>query len=170
MPSGGPLDETLKASLAGDAFIQSEHPRVKGLAGKIVGDEKDPWRQAKRIYDWVHENIRKTVVLSVPSALETLETREGDCNEHAVLFAALARASGIPTRVAIGLAWSDELDGFYYHAWPEVHAGRWIPMDPTLGQPIADATHVKLLNGNIETWPQLLPYIGQLRMDIVSIE
>ena len=170
MPSGGPLDETLKASLAGDAFIQSEHPRVKGLAGKIVGDEKDPWRQAKRIYDWVHENIRKTVVLSVPSALETLETREGDCNEHAVLFAALARAAGIPTRVAIGLAWSDDLDGFYYHAWPEVHVGRWIPMDPTLGQPIADATHVKLLNGNIETWPQLLPYIGQLRMDIVSIE
>ena len=173
-PSGAtpvdPTDDAFKASLASDAFIQSEHPRVKELAAKIAGNEADRWRRAMRVYDWVYTNIRKTVVLSVPSALETLETREGDCNEHAVLFTALARAAGIPTRVAVGLAWSDDLHGFYYHAWPEVYVGRWIPMDPTLGQPIADATHVKLLNGNIEAWPQLLPYLGQLRMEIVAIE
>jgi len=165
-----PSDDTLKERLASDAFIQSDHPRVKERAAKIVGDETNPWRRAMRVYDWVYTNIRKTVVLSVPSALETLETREGDCNEHAVLFAALARAAGIPTRVAIGLAWSDDLDGFYYHAWPEAFVGNWIPMDPTLGQPIADSTHVKLLNGNIEAWPQLLPYLGQLHMEIVAIE
>ncbi len=50
--------------------------------------------------------------LSIPSALEVLEQRAGDCNEHTVLFTALARAAGIPCRVATGLAWST--GQFYY--------------------------------------------------------
>ena len=67
--------------------------------------------------------------------------------------------------------WSDELDGFYYHAWPEVHLdGRWIWMDPTLDQPLADATHIKLLNGGIESWPRLLPYLGQLEIEVLEVE
>ena len=99
-----------------------------------------------------------------------LEQRRGDCNEHAVLYTALARAAGIPTRIAIGLVWSDELGGFYYHAWPEVHVdGSWRWIDPTLGQEVADATHIKLLEGGIESWPQLLPFLGKLEVRVESV-
>jgi len=109
-------------------------------------------------------------VLSVPSALEVLDTGKGDCNEHTVLFAALGRAAGVPTRIAIGIVWSEQLRSFYYHAWPEVYVGRWIWMDPTFGQPIADATHIKLLSGDIDKWTQLLPYLGQLSVEVLEIE
>ncbi len=109
-------------------------------------------------------------MISIPSALEVLEQRRGDCNEHTVLFTALARAAGLPTRIAIGIVWSDELEGFYYHAWPEVHLGDWIWMDPTLGQPVADATHIKLLNGGIASWPSLLPYLGRLEVEVLDVE
>ncbi len=159
-----------EGSLEGDAFIQIHHPRIAETATHAVEGEKDPWQRAMRIYTWVFSHIRKTSVFSIPSALEVLDTREGDCNEHTVLFTALARAAGIPTRIAIGLVWSDQLAGFYYHAWPEVYIGRWIWMEPTLGQPIADATHLKLVNGNIENWPQLLPYLGQLQIEVITIE
>ncbi len=43
----------------------------------------------QKICEWVYQNIEKRPVLSVSNALETLENRMGDCNEHAVLFAAL---------------------------------------------------------------------------------
>jgi len=170
-PAGVEIAATaeLDRHLRPDAFVQSDHPKIRRRAAEIVAGETDPWRRALRIHEWVFTSLDKEVVLSIPSALEVLENRRGDCNEHTVLFTALGRAAGLPTRIAIGLVWSDELDGFYYHAWPEVHLGGWVWMDPTLGQPLADATHIKLLNGGIESWPQLVPFMGQLEVEVLEI-
>ncbi len=156
--------------LAPDAFVQSDHPKIQARANSIVGVEELPWSKARAIHEWVFTRLDKEPVLSIPSALEVLERRAGDCNEHTVLFTALARAVGVPTRIAIGLVWSDELDGFYYHAWPEVFLGDWIWMDPTLDQSLADATHIKLLNGGIETWPRLMPFLGSLEIEVLDID
>ena len=159
------------AFLAADAFVQADHREIRRQAADIVAGEADPWRRALLIHRWVFTRIEKEPVVSIPSALEVLKKRRGDCNEHTVLYTALARAAGLPTRIAIGIVWSDELEGFYYHAWPEVHLdGRWIWMDPTLDQPLADATHLKLLNGGIESWPQLLPYLGRLEIEVLEVE
>jgi hypothetical protein len=156
--------------LGSDAFIQTDHPRIIERAWQIVGGEEDPRARALAIQEWVFTRIDKEAVLSLPSALEILEQRRGDCNEHTVLYTALARAAGIPTRIAIGLVWSDELDGFYYHAWPEVLLdGSWLWLDPTLGQAPADATHLKLLNGGIERWPRLVPYLGRLEIEVLEL-
>ncbi|MEE8526280.1 MAG: transglutaminase-like domain-containing protein, partial [Thermoanaerobaculia bacterium] len=161
-----PEPEALRA----DSFVQSDHPRIRRQAEEIVADETDPWRRALRIHEWVYTRLEKEAVVSIPSAIEVLENRRGDCNEHTVLFTALARAVGLPTRMGIGVVWSGELEGFYYHACPEVYLdGRWIWMDPTLDQPLADATHLKLLNGGIESWPQLLPYLGRLQIEVLDI-
>ncbi|MDA8019620.1 MAG: transglutaminase-like domain-containing protein [Thermoanaerobaculia bacterium] len=160
--------------LSADAFVQSDHAEIRERARRIVGEETDPWRRAQMLHDWVFERIEKEPVVSIPSALEVLRERRGDCNEHTVLYAALARSLGIPTRIAIGLVWSDELDGFYYHAWPEIFlegdGGRWVRTDPTLGQAIADATHLKLLEGGIESWPRLLAYLGKLQVEVLETD
>ena len=156
--------------LGSDVLIATEHPAIQEQAWAIVGDATDPWERSMKIYTWVYETIEKVPVISIPSALEVLRAKEGDCNEHTVLFVALARAVDVPAQVAIGLVWSDELGGFGYHAWPEVQmAEGWVPMDPTLGQVYADATHIKLLNGSIDQWPRLIPYLGQLEIEVVSI-
>ncbi|MFH1176176.1 MAG: transglutaminase-like domain-containing protein [Acidobacteriota bacterium] len=168
-PASPPPAE-LTACLASDALVQSDHPRIRGQAERIVGNEADPWWRALLIYDWVYRNIAKRPVASLPSALDVLASREGDCNEHAVLYTALARAAGLPARIAVGLTWSEELGGFGYHAWPEVFVGRWVWVDPTLGQPVADATHLKLLAGGMESWPQLLSYLGQLQIEVLEVE
>ena len=156
--------------LAGDPFIQVDNARIASHTVSVVGTAEDPWEKSRRIYEWVHTNIRKIPVLSFPAALDVLESREGDCNEHTVLFTAMSRTADVPTRIAIGVVWSDDLNGFYYHAWPEVFVGHWVPMDPTLGQEIADATHIKLLEGSIESWPKLTPYLGQLQVEILEVE
>jgi hypothetical protein len=157
-------------NLASDAVISAEHETIRQAAREIAGDETDPWRLTIMLHDWVYTEIEKQSIITIPTALDVLRTRQGDCNEHAVLYVALARALGLPARIAIGIVWSNELGAFGYHAWAEVHIGEWIPVDPALGQPIADATHIKLLNGSIDKWTQLLPYIGQLRLEVIEIE
>ena len=169
-PTDGPDPDDLEPYLASDPFIQAAHPRIMAQAEEIIGDETDRWQQASLIYDFVFEELEKVAVISFPSALEVLDQREGDCNEHTVLYAALARAVGIPTRIAIGVVWSEELDGFYYHAWPEVFVGEWVWLDPTLGQIPADATHIKLFTGGIETWTRLTAFIGNLQIEVMEIE
>jgi transglutaminase-like putative cysteine protease len=96
---------------------------------------------------------------------------QGDCNEHTVLFTALARAVGLPTRMAAGVVLVDlhgEGPAFYYHAWPEVWLGAWHALDPTLGQFPADATHLRFVVGGLDQQVDILRLIGSLRVEIVD--
>jgi hypothetical protein len=153
-----------------DALVQCDQPPIRDLAAAIVRGETDPWRRAVLIERWVHDHVVKKPVPALPSALDVLATREGDCTEHTVLFTALARAAGIPTRMAAGLVWSDEVGAFAYHAWPEVDVGRWVWTDPTLGQDVADATHLKLASGGVADWRGTTAFLGRLRLTVESVE
>jgi transglutaminase-like putative cysteine protease len=117
----------------------------------------------------VNRNLEKRPVLSIPSALDTLESRVGDCNEHAVLLAALARAAGIPAEVEAGLVW---LRGrFYYHAWNALYLrdrGGWITADAVLGQFPADVTHLRFVRGSAERQLDLAGLIGKLGIEILE--
>jgi hypothetical protein len=158
-PSDVPSD--VRAWLAPSPFIESDHPTIAARARAIVGDEADPVRRAEALVRWVHERMTPEPTMTVPSAREVLRTMRGDCNEHAVLLAALARAAGIPARVAAGAVYLD--DGFYYHAWTELWLdGRWISADPVFDQMPADATHVKLLEGGPERHLELAQVVGRL--------
>ena len=107
------------------------------------------------------------------SALDVLVTRKAECQGNTYLYAAFARSLGIPTRVVNGLVYSETFgDGFLYHTWAESHLdGRWIPVDPTFGQVNADATHIKLLEG--ESLVELAPMVslmGRLKAKVVEVE
>ncbi len=96
------------------------------------------------------------------------------CNEHTALYVAMARAVGIPARIAVGLAYSR--GAFYYHAWPEVYIdegrgrGLWLPVDPTFNQFPADATHVRMTRGGLDRQAAILPLIGHIKMNIIDLE
>jgi len=160
----GGLDEYLKETM----FIQSKDPAIVSLTKDIIRDEKDKLKRTRLIYEWVYKNIKKVPIISLPMATEVLRTRQGDCNEHTTLFTALARAAGIPSRIAIGLTYKD---GFlYYHAWPEVYLNEWVAIDPTLGQLPADASHIRLLTGDIDKQLQILAIIGKLKIEGIEYQ
>ena len=151
--------------LAATPLIQADDPAIRRRAARIARGTDDPLQVARRLNDWVYEELRKEIVPSVPSALQVLEARRGDCNEHTVLFVALARALGLPARTAAGLV---EIDGrFYYHAWPEVWLGQWVAVDPTLGQFPADASHLRFIIGGLARQLELIRLIGRLRLEVV---
>ena len=77
-----------------------------------------------------------------------LEERIGFCQQFAGTFAVMARALGIPARVAIGFTWGDpigqaedgrtiyQVTGRQTHAWPEVwfEGLGWVAFEPTPGR------------------------------------
>ena len=147
-------------------FVQSDHPKIRALARTIVGEERDAVKAAARIKDWVYRELAKEPTVSIPNALEVLRTKKGDCNEHAVLFSALARAAGIPAKTAVGVVY---LRGaFYYHAWSEVWLDEWVSLDPVLNQFPADVTHVKFLEGDIDRQVDILQLIGNLKIRVLE--
>ena len=127
-----------------------EDERLRETAHREVGDAADAWSAARRINRFVHRHLEnKTLAHAFASATEALRERSGDCTEHAVLFSALAKIVGIPTKLVTGLVFvGGRNPAFGYHEWVEVWLGdRWHPMDPTFGQDVADPTHIKFSEG-----------------------
>ena len=165
LPSGA-QSTVMAVFLDAEPLLEVTNPEIVTLARRLRGDEKNPRVVAERINKWLYDSLQKTITVGVPSALGTLRARRGDCNEHTQLFVALARAAGIPARVASGLAY---LDGkFYYHAWPEIWLERWVAVDPTFGQFPADASHVRFIIGGLAKQAELLRLMGTLRIDVLA--
>ena len=165
LPDVGP---EYQAFLNPEPLIESDDPRIQAQARQITGNTRRPERAAERLVRWVHTSVTAAASTGIPSALDVYQRRSGDCNEHTVLYVALARAVGLPARTAAGLL---ELNGtFYYHVWPEVWLGEWVAVDPTLGQFPADAAHLRLKIGALARPLELLRLAGQLQVRIVQPE
>jgi len=160
-------DEALSEFLAPSLFIQSDAPEIRKLVNSIVSADDAALIKAKKLMDWVYHNIEKRPVLSLPDALSTLENRVGDCNEHAMLLSALARAAGIPVKVETGLVY---LNGrFYYHAWNSLYLGRWITADALFGQLPADATHIRFSSSAQSLQLDIMGIIGKVKLEILPL-
>jgi transglutaminase-like putative cysteine protease len=162
-------------------LVQSGDPLIVSLAAEAAGDERDPWRTSIRLERFVKQSIRsKNFSQAFASAAEVARTREGDCTEHAVLLAALARARGIAARVAMGLVYTEQPPGqplLAFHMWTEAYvAGRWIPLDATLGQGGIGAAHLKLAQSSLagpDAFAGFLPIaqvLGRLRVTVLHSE
>jgi transglutaminase-like putative cysteine protease len=164
-----PIEEKRMArDLQSSLLIQSDAPELKKEATTIIGEERDGLKAVRRLSSWVYGHLEKRPTLSIPSALDVWKRRAGDCNEHSVLFAALARAVGIPTRVVAGLLYSD--GRFFYHAWNEVYLGRWVTVDALLNQVPADPTHLRLVIGGLDQQVKLVRLIGRLGIRVLDYE
>jgi transglutaminase-like putative cysteine protease len=118
---------------------------IRATARSIVGDETNPVVKARRIYDWVLGNVDYWVkdpehkkASPVGSAEYCMTTRTGNCTDFHSLYAALARSTGLATRMVYGTLFKSELDGkdkdASYHCWIEFWAPDigWTPLDVAL--------------------------------------
>jgi transglutaminase-like putative cysteine protease len=180
-----PGGENVKAEappefMAPSHYVNCDDVRVRELAHKAVGTESDPWRKARRLERWVKDNVRvDNGAPFVPAGTVARDLR-GDCRHFALLMAALCRAEGIPSRVAVGLLYV-EREGrqpkMGFHAWTEVWInGGWVGLDATLGNGSIGADHVKVADHSwhgVQSLTPLLPVtriLGKIAMDVMSIE
>lgn len=164
---GGALDVTLGSrpglpvlatergpALEATAAIDARDPAIADLSRTIVAGAHGPREKVSRLVHWVYRNLHKDLSTNLDTASQVLARRAGDCTEHALLFVALARAAGIPARELSGLIYmGDNLRRFGWHAWAEVDLdGRWVEVDPSWDEEVANATHLTLGVGDDTDW------------------
>lgn len=174
-------EESLEPYLARSTYLDCEDERIIAAAKAAVasvpaGDEADAWHKARALRRAVHKLIKhKDFAVAIATASEVIETKKGDCTEHAVLLAAMARAQSIPARVAIGLMY---IGGrFGYHMWTQVYVGgAWRDLDAVLPGRDFDAAHVRLATSALADGEAMLglaafaSVFGNLKIEVLERE
>ncbi|MCI0401878.1 MAG: transglutaminase-like domain-containing protein [Gammaproteobacteria bacterium] len=164
------------ASVDIEPFLQSSlsvpaaHTLIDRMAHAIAQNATNTSEQVRMLIDWIQDNIEREPV-DVFSALDVLDQRKAECQGHTYLYASFARALGIATRVANGIVYSEEFNGFLYHTWAEsLIGGQWTRVDPTFGQVPADATHIKFIEGeHLADLAPLVKVIGRVKVDVIAV-
>jgi transglutaminase-like putative cysteine protease len=148
--------------------IESEAPEIRAQAALLAAGVKNKEELVKSLVSWTTAWLHDTID-DGGSAVESFTSRSGNCQTHARLYTAVARAAGISTRFVSGLVYV-EGKGFLYHSWAESFIGdRWIAVDPTYNQFPADPTHLKLLEGHLpEEMSPILAIIGRIKMNLLE--
>lgn len=145
-------EEARTAALQPTPWLQSDHPRLRAIAAPIARQNLPDSRKIELLVQRVRERLPRIDFTGHFSALDALDRGAGDCTESAVLLAALARAAGIPARVANGLVYSRELyhgvgNVFMPHSWVIAFVdGEWRSFDAALGD--FDASHIAVTIGD----------------------
>jgi transglutaminase-like putative cysteine protease len=125
--------------------------RVKGLAIQLTAAEPTPYDRARAIEQYLRSTFPYTTDVPYPPANQDLvdyflfDLRKGYCDYYASAMVVLARAAGLPARLATGYA-----NGTYNlnskrfivtqadaHSWVEVYfpGTGWVLFEPTAGSP-----------------------------------
>ena len=81
-----------------DAIIMSDDSAITTLAAEITGKETNAYKKAQLIYSYMIDNyeVLSKVRKNDADPLDLIKKESGDAYDYAVIFTALARASGIP--------------------------------------------------------------------------
>jgi hypothetical protein len=159
-------------------FLTSADEKVRELAAKAVGRETDPWKKARLIEKWVHDNMRGDSGVGFSTAAQIARELRGDCRQHALLTAAMCRAAGVPSRTALGLVYVRDPERgpvLGFHMWTEVYIdGQWLGIDAVLGQGSVGPGHLKIADHSwhdVQTLAPLLPVMrvmGRIKVEVVE--
>jgi hypothetical protein len=144
VPFPVPETEGLREYFRPNAYVQSDLPDIRKLAGEVIGGEADLFKAAMKLRRWVADNMTFDLGIALAPSSEIFANRRGTCLGYATILATLARAVGIPSRVVMGYAYA--LGMFGGHAWTEIRVGEeWIPIDAALpSDGPADAARIPL--------------------------
>lgn len=147
-------DDVRQSYLADGKKLQVIDPFIQELARKIVGDEKNPYWIARKIFNYLIDNLTYNLkpVGGWNTAPTVLKRGTASCSEYSFSFIALCRAVGLPARYVgtISLRGDDASLDEVYHRWCEIYLPNygWIPFDANKGdksRPADQATGI----GNI---------------------
>jgi transglutaminase-like putative cysteine protease len=165
-----PLKEPALAPYLADVqYITPSAPAVQKLSRQILNGETDGWRATQKLTKWVFEYIKPAMIPETLTTKQILEGKTGKCVEYAVLFAALARAAGLPTRVVLGERYQDNV--WIGHLWNEVWLGEWVAIDASHNQVAPDALLLKFIASDTILGAQKVRVglIGELEIEILDV-
>ena len=129
--------------------IESDQVAIQRFSANALtstSNEMDALRDAWRLAQFIHKRMKFSERGGPPSALATLETFVGDCDNATALLVAALRARGHAARAVVGYrVWNGLLSP---HAWAEVYTGEeWQSVDPTIPAKGPLLTHLRMFEG-----------------------
>lgn len=124
--------------------IMSDNPKIVRMAKEAVGDATLINDRIEKLVQFVGDYLSGEYVFNT-TIIDLLEDKKGDCSEHALLFAALARSQNIPCREVSGLIYmGDWCQGFGLHGWNEVIVdGRWRGVDASHDSSVLQPIYIR---------------------------
>jgi hypothetical protein len=146
------IPEPIRQQYTGDGTrYRIDSPYIRDLVNKIVGDETNPYRIARKIYDYVIDHLEYEMVggWDVPEVV--LKRGSGSCSEYTFAFVALCRAAGLPARYqgSIVVRGDDASIDEAFHRWAQIYLPRygWVPVDANAGDKRSPADQCRGFGG-----------------------
>jgi len=127
-------------------------PRIHLLARDLTAAQPTPYDQALAIQNYLRNEMTYSLEIGAPPYRTDVveyflfDSKTGFCDYFASAMVVLARAAGIPARLAMGFATGtfDQTQGMYTvvqsdsHAWPELYFPGigWVEFEPTASMPV----------------------------------
>lgn len=116
---------------------QLDHKAIRSALKKSIGDEKNPYRIARKIFNYLIDNMYYEMVGGWNTAPTVLERGNGSCSEYTFVYISMCRAAGLPARYvgSVVVRGDDASMDDVFHRWAEVYLPNfgWIPVDPSGG-------------------------------------
>jgi transglutaminase-like putative cysteine protease len=135
-----------------DDYIKPRDPAIRKQAAAIVGGETKASVVVQKTAQWVNTNVASDMIAETLTGPEVLQKRRGKCSEYSILFASLARAAGVPTRIVLGELYSNGT--WVGHMWNEVWLGEWTAVDAAAGIFVSGPAHLKFIDSATVTGTQ----------------
>ncbi|MCI0579337.1 MAG: transglutaminase-like domain-containing protein [Chloroflexi bacterium] len=151
------LDEAPAAIMARYTQLPDNLPeRVYDLARQVAGEQPTPYEQARALERFLRQYPYSLDVALPPAGADPVdyflfELQHGYCDYYASAMVVMARALGLPARLATGFlaqpAGENGVQTIYQinsHSWAEIYfAGYgWVEFEPTAAFPASDETAV----------------------------
>lgn len=116
---------------------QIDHAVIQAALEKAVGDEKNPYWIARKIYNYLMDEMYYEMVGGWNTAPTVLDRGNGSCSEYSFVYISMCRAAGIPARYvgSVVVRGDDDSMDDVFHRWAEIYLPNygWIPVDPSGG-------------------------------------
>jgi len=152
-PAKKKAPRNLREYLSSSVYLNTEDPLIRKTAREIIGREKNDYRKALRLKNWVSRRMRFDPGIAFAPSSEVIRNLKGTCTEYAMLLTTLSRAAGLPARYLMGYVYVNGIWGG--HAWTEVYVGdAWIPLDAAVNGPgAADAARFHFCASSLDSGP-----------------
>ncbi|MFH2142385.1 MAG: transglutaminase domain-containing protein [Bacteroidota bacterium] len=130
-------DEIKKKYLENNEKYQYDDPIVQKAVKDAVGEEKNPYWIARKIFNYLINNMYYEMTGGWNTAPTVIDRGNGSCSEYSFAYISMCRAAGLPARYvgSVVMRGDDTSMDDVFHRWVEVYLPNygWIPVDPSGG-------------------------------------
>jgi len=142
-------EDVKKMYLADNEKYDIYNPIIQKTVKKCVGDEKNLYWKARKIFNYLIDNMYYEMTGGWNTAPTVLARGNGSCSEYSFVYISMCRAAGIPARYVGAITERGDRVSMddVFHRWVEIYLPNygWVPVDPSGGDQSSPANQANYI-------------------------